>query len=96
MKVIAVQSSGDQTSVSIINNDDILCYSLDHERKDRPDWNKMLSNLGLNSSFLLQTSTSLHMPTAQGLTQQPEVLQVTSKEFVWHWIGRLWRLVQTT
>ena len=53
MKVIAVQSSGDQTSVSIINNDDILCYSLDHERKDRPDWNKMLSNLGLNSSFSL-------------------------------------------
>lgn len=39
MKVIAIQSSGDQTSVSVINNDDILSYSIDHERKERPDWN---------------------------------------------------------
>ena len=51
MKVIAIQSSGDQTSVSIINNDDILSYSLDHERKDRPDWNDMLQNIGLNTNF---------------------------------------------
>ena len=29
------------------------------------------------------------MQTAQGLTQQLEVLQVTSKEFVWHWIRPL-------
>jgi len=51
MKVIAIQSSGDQTSVSIINNDDILSYSLDHERKERPDWNRMLQNIGLNVNF---------------------------------------------
>lgn len=54
MKVIAIQSSGDQTSVCIINNDDILSYSLDHERKQRPDWNTMLLNIGLNSSFYLK------------------------------------------
>ena len=30
------------------------------------------------------------MQTAQGLTQQQEVLQVTSKEFVWHWTDHLW------
>ncbi len=53
MKVIAIQSSGDQTSVSVINNDDILSYSIDHERKDRPDWNSMLINVGLNSAFNL-------------------------------------------
>jgi hypothetical protein len=53
MRVLAIQSTGDQTSVSVINNDDILTYSLDHERKDRPDWNKMLQNIGLGMSFTL-------------------------------------------
>ena len=46
MNVLAIKSSGDHTSVSVILNDDINTYSMSHERKERPDWNLFLSNVG--------------------------------------------------
>ncbi|OUX09002.1 MAG: hypothetical protein CBE02_03005 [Gammaproteobacteria bacterium TMED242] len=51
MKVLAIQSSGDQTSICLIHNDDVLTFSQKHQRKKRPDWNNMLINLGLNKLF---------------------------------------------
>ena len=51
MKVLAIQSSGDQTSICLINNDDVLTFSQKHQRKKRPDWNNMLINLGVNKLF---------------------------------------------
>lgn len=53
MNVLAIQSSGDQTSVSVIYLDDVISFSINHKRKDRPDWNNLLSNIGLNSTFKL-------------------------------------------
>ena len=53
MNVLAIQSSGDQTSVSVIYLDDVISFSINHKRKDRPDWNNLLSNIGLNSIFKL-------------------------------------------
>jgi hypothetical protein len=53
MKVLAIQSSGDQTSICLINNEDVLTFSQKHQRKERPDWNKMLIKIGLKRLFNL-------------------------------------------
>jgi hypothetical protein len=54
MNVLAIQSSGDQTSLCAIIKDDVIQYSIKHERKDRPNWSEMLSNIGLDSFFTFQ------------------------------------------
>ena len=54
MNVLAIQSSGNQTSLCAIIKDDVLQYSIKHERKDRPNWSEMLTSIGLNSFFALE------------------------------------------
>lgn len=54
MNVLAIQSSGDQTSICAIIKDDIIQYSINHERKERPNWSKMLLSLGQDSFFDLE------------------------------------------
>jgi len=51
MKLLAIDSSGDTSSVTLIYEDDILSYSKDHSRKERPNWNKLLSSVGINSQI---------------------------------------------
>ncbi|MDC0166352.1 hypothetical protein OAI73_01845 [Gammaproteobacteria bacterium] len=53
MKVLAIQSCGDQTSICLIHNDDVLTFSQKHQRKERPDWNNMLIKIGLKKLFHL-------------------------------------------
>ena len=54
MNVIAIQSSGNQTSLCSIIKDDVVQYSIKHERKERPNWSEMLINIGLDSFFTLE------------------------------------------
>ena len=54
MNVIAIQSSGNKTSLCAIIKDDVVQYSLKHERKERPNWSEMLSSIGLDSFFTLE------------------------------------------
>ena len=54
MKILAMKSSGDRTSVSVVLNDEINSYSMTHERKERPNWEMFLSNIGLNKTFTLK------------------------------------------
>jgi len=54
MKVLAMKSSGDRTSVSVILNDEINSFSMMHERKERPNWEMFLDNVGLNKTFTLK------------------------------------------
>jgi len=51
MNVLAIQSSGNETSLCVILGDDVLEYSISHERKDRPNWQEMLYQIGLDSFF---------------------------------------------
>ena len=51
MNILAIQSSGNSTSLCIILKDDVLQYSVNHDRKDRPNWSEMLSAIGLVSFF---------------------------------------------
>ena len=53
MNVLAIQSSGDETSVCVIHNENVISFRLSHERKDRPNWNEMLGKIGVGSSFKL-------------------------------------------
>ena len=54
MKILAIKSSGDQTSISNMLNEEINTYSMSHERKERPDWNLFLSNIGYKKIFDLK------------------------------------------
>ncbi len=51
MNILAIQSSGNSTSLCVILKDDVLQYSINHDRKDRPNWFEMLSQIGLDSFF---------------------------------------------
>ena len=54
MKILAMKSSGDRTSVSVVLNDEINSCSMTHQRKERPNWEMFLSNIGLNKTFTLK------------------------------------------
>ena len=51
MKILAIKTSGDHTSVSVILNDEINSFSMTHDRKERPDWNFFLANIGHKRTF---------------------------------------------
>jgi len=51
MNILAIQSSGNSTSLCVILKDDVLQYSINHGRKDRPNWLEMLARIGLDSFF---------------------------------------------
>ena len=52
MKILAMKSSGDRTSVSVVLNDEINSYSMTHQRKERPNREMFLSKIGLNLSVI--------------------------------------------
>ena len=54
MNVLAIQSSGDHTSICAIIKNDVIQYSIKHDRKQRPNWSEMLINLGLDSFFAIE------------------------------------------
>jgi len=53
MKILAIKSSGDRTGISLMLNDEINSFTMDHGRKDRPNWNLFLDNIGYKKIFNL-------------------------------------------
>ena len=53
MKILAIKSSGDRTSIGLMMNDEINSFSMDHGRKDRPNWKMFLENVGHKKIFNL-------------------------------------------
>ena len=51
MKLLAIYSSGDSSSIALIYEDEILSYSKIHARKERPNWNNLLSSVGINKQI---------------------------------------------
>jgi len=45
MKILAIKSSGDRTAIGIMLNDEINSFSMDHGRKDRPNWEMFLEKI---------------------------------------------------
>ena len=54
MKVLAMNSSGDKTSISVILDDEINSFSMSHARKERPNWDMFLDYVGHNQTFTLK------------------------------------------
>ena len=53
MNILGMKSTGDQTSVSVMLGDEINSFLVSHERKDRPNWEFLLSNIGHKKNFNL-------------------------------------------
>ena len=53
MKILAIKSSGDRTGISLMLNDEINSFTMDHDRKDRPNWDMFLENIGHKKIFNL-------------------------------------------
>ena len=53
MNILGMKSTGDQTSVSVMLGDEINSFLISHERKDRPNWEFLLSNIGHKKNFNL-------------------------------------------
>ena len=53
MKILAIKSSGDRTGISLMLNDEINSFTMDHDRKDRPNWDMFLDNIGHKKIFNL-------------------------------------------
>ena len=53
MKILAIKSSGDRTGIGLMLNDEINSFTMDHDRKDRPNWDMFLDNIGHKKIFNL-------------------------------------------
>jgi len=52
MNILAIDSIGNKTSVASKIGDDLLSISVDHKRKDRPDWQNLLKTINVTSNDL--------------------------------------------
>ena len=53
MNILALKSSGDETAISVMLDKEINTFSMSHNRKDRPNWEMFLDNVGHNRIFKL-------------------------------------------
>ena len=53
MNILGMKSTGDHTSISVMLGDEINSFLTSHERKDRPNWEFLLSNIGHKKNFNL-------------------------------------------
>ena len=49
MKILSLDVSGNYSSISLLNNDEVNTFTQTHARKDRPDWDKLFSSISFNS-----------------------------------------------
>ena len=66
MYILGFQSSGDQTSVSIMIGEEINSFNYSHNRKDRPNWDMFLENIGINNQIQLQDIDIFAFADCQG------------------------------
>ena len=50
MKILSLYVSGNYSSISILNDDEVNTFTQTHDRKDRPDWDKLFSSIGFDST----------------------------------------------
>ena len=49
MKILSLDVSGNYSSISLLNEDEVNTFTQTHDRKDRPDWDKLFSRIGFDS-----------------------------------------------
>ena len=50
MKILSLDVSGNYSSISLLNDDEANTFTQTHDRKDRPDWDKLFSSIGFDST----------------------------------------------
>jgi tRNA threonylcarbamoyladenosine biosynthesis protein TsaB len=49
MKILSLDVSGNYSSISLLNDDEINTFTQTHDRKERPDWDKLFARIGFDS-----------------------------------------------
>ena len=49
MKILSLDVSGNYSSISLLNDQEVNTFTQTHARKDRPDWDKLFSSINFNS-----------------------------------------------
>ena len=49
MKILSLDVSGNYSSISLLNGDEVTSFTQTHERKDRPDWDTLFANIEFDS-----------------------------------------------
>ena len=49
MNILSFDVSGNYSSISLLNNDEVNTFTQSHDRKDRPDWDKLFLSIGFDS-----------------------------------------------
>ena len=50
MKILSLDVSGNYSSISLLNEDEVNTFTQTHDRKDRPDWDKLFLSIGFDST----------------------------------------------
>ena len=66
MNILGFQSSGDETSVSMMNGEEINSFNYSHDRKKRPNWNMFLENVGIQNQKQLKDIDLFAFADCQG------------------------------
>ena len=49
MKILSFDVSGNYSSISFLNNEEVNTFTQTHDRKERPDWDKLFERIGFDS-----------------------------------------------
>ena len=49
MKILSFDVSGNYSSISLLHDDEVNTFTQTHDRKDKPDWDKLFINIGFDS-----------------------------------------------
>ncbi len=50
MKILSFDVSGNYSSISLLNDDEVNTFTQTHDRKDRPNWDKLFARVGFDSN----------------------------------------------
>ena len=49
MKILSLDVSGNYSSISLLNDDEVNTFTQTHDRKDRPDWDRLFASVSFDS-----------------------------------------------
>ena len=49
MKILSLDVSGNYSSISLLHDDEVNTFTQTHDRKERPDWDKLFASIGFDS-----------------------------------------------
>ena len=49
MKILSLDVSGNYSSIAMLNDDEVNSFTQTHDRKDRPNWDKLFTSIGFDS-----------------------------------------------